>query len=1045
MSNTVNNYTETDLGNISLNPRGEYDNSATYEYLDAVSYQGGSYFCLAELETTITGIAPDAGRNSEHWQMIAAPGDMTPEYTAAHNDVIKKAVQVETSRAAVELAQQVIEAAQTDVQQLHSDTVQAAQEAENSKNSAANSAQSAEQSRKAVSESEQNINGQIAGFDSRVSEAVEQSKEEINTTKQQAINTITNQQTTSVNTVKTEGEKIITRVGNDAKTVADDRATVEEATQTVLNNAQEVARNAQTVASNTEKAAASAEGAKTSADNAAKSAKSVEDASKQIEQNKKDVDSLKEDLESNFVDTTSETIRFKTYSDAWIDIDSGDAVAFYGGKNFLHAKDLDPVTINGVTLSISNGVFTVDGTATSNTRIMFEIEQFETIRSMQYNQKVFKDSGKTSGNLRIYFSETQNFGNSKLPLSFDIYKDFLHDGGGISDVNGIASASYTNANYGFFEILNGVSVNNLVIRPMVTIAERYGAGDYEFGEMPIRVVGHASYNGKRCTVQSNSDVTVIKKSINYRKMQNDVAKANTAVRAIDNLFDIKEALGRIIKIADGQKCTALKSCTIDDEQSGTITVIGKNLINWNAIKDYATASGLIYLPIALKANTTYTYSDESLSKIEGMFLQVRCGGNSDISSTLVCNIIDSNMAFRNEITFTTPDNDDKYWLRFYANNVNAMIQNVGFDKMMLVEGGTKSEEYEEYNGKDYDIAYTMPEIANSDVCYLFANGTIKCEYCVSITSKTDSMPQYWCDYMDEKLLSIRNELVSNSMHGLAFVFITDIHQKSNAGNSHYLVDYIKQNAGIDMVVFGGDLIDYETVSNDSAISQYYRFKDLYIDNHTMSTPGNHDFYHKLGHDVFYNLYLKQFEDRFDMNGTNPIKRNYYYIDNKSQNTRIIFFDSSDWSTAEFKEQFDWYVDALNSTPSGWNVIVFTHILKVGVVPADDIRAISKSFVDRTNGTHTLYNGQIIEYDFTHSSGNLVCMIAGHTHDDLSDTNIGVPIILTTTDAINTEHPNIEMTLGTTTEQAFDVFFLDFDKRIIKTIRIGAGQDRKWSY
>ena len=296
MSNIVNNYTETDLGNISLNPRGEYDNSAAYEYLDTVSYQGGSYFCLAELETTITGIAPDSGHNSEHWQMIAAPGDMTPEYTAAYNNVINKAVQVETSRAAVELAQQEIEAVQTDVQQLHSDTVRAAQEAENSKNSAANSAQSAEQSRKTVSESEQNINGQIAGFDSRVSEAVEQSKEEINTTKQQAINTITNQQTTSVNTVKTEGEKIISRVGNDAKTVADDRATVEEATQTVLNNAQEVARNAQTVASNTENAAASAENAKTSADNAAQSAKSVEDASKQIEQNKKDVASLKEDM-----------------------------------------------------------------------------------------------------------------------------------------------------------------------------------------------------------------------------------------------------------------------------------------------------------------------------------------------------------------------------------------------------------------------------------------------------------------------------------------------------------------------------------------------------------------------------------------------------------------------------------------------------------------------------------------------------------------------------------------------------------------------------
>lgn len=366
MSNTVNNYTETDLGNISLNPRGEYDSSVEYEYLDAVSYQGGSYFCLAELETTITGIAPDAGHNSEHWQMIAAPGDMTPEYTAAYNDVIKKAVQVETSRAAVELAQQEIEAVQTDVQQLHSDTVQAAQEAENSKNSAANSAQSAEQSRKTVFESEQNINGQIAGFDSRVSEAVEQSKEEINTTKQQAINTITNQQTTSVNTVKTEGEKIITRVVNDAKTVADDRATVEEATQTVLNNAQEVTRNTQTVVSNTEKAAALVEGAKTSADNAAQSAKSVEDASKQIEQNKTDITSLKTDVVkvNKAIETNSkEDDKNKRKLDALWDLNRGVSYQFESDSEKADqkkvpsgAKLMSITNIGGNTIE-SNGEF----------------------------------------------------------------------------------------------------------------------------------------------------------------------------------------------------------------------------------------------------------------------------------------------------------------------------------------------------------------------------------------------------------------------------------------------------------------------------------------------------------------------------------------------------------------------------------------------------------------------------------------------------------------------------------------------------------------
>ena len=40
---TENTYVETDLGNIALNPRGEYSGEASYEHLDTVSYLGGSY------------------------------------------------------------------------------------------------------------------------------------------------------------------------------------------------------------------------------------------------------------------------------------------------------------------------------------------------------------------------------------------------------------------------------------------------------------------------------------------------------------------------------------------------------------------------------------------------------------------------------------------------------------------------------------------------------------------------------------------------------------------------------------------------------------------------------------------------------------------------------------------------------------------------------------------------------------------------------------------------------------------------------------------
>ena len=110
--NTENNYIETDLGNVSPSPCGEYDPSAQYEYLDLVSYQGGSYLCLIELGTKVSATAPEAGKNTDTWQLLTLPGDLTPEYVAMHDDAANKAKQVEASRAAVEQSQQEVEAAQ---------------------------------------------------------------------------------------------------------------------------------------------------------------------------------------------------------------------------------------------------------------------------------------------------------------------------------------------------------------------------------------------------------------------------------------------------------------------------------------------------------------------------------------------------------------------------------------------------------------------------------------------------------------------------------------------------------------------------------------------------------------------------------------------------------------------------------------------------------------------------------------------------------------------------------------------------------------------
>ena len=209
---TENTYVETDLGNIALNPRGEYSDEVSYEYLDTVSYMGGSYVCLAELTKTISGIAPGQGKNTQYWQMLTLPGQLTPEAVAMHDDVVNKAKQVETSRTAVELSQQEVEVAQADVKQMRQDTQDASQTAIASRDSAAGYAQSAEASRTAAKESEDNINAQVTGFDAHVAEKTSAAETAITEARRAAVSAVSTKQDNATQAVTDEGDKQIKNV-----------------------------------------------------------------------------------------------------------------------------------------------------------------------------------------------------------------------------------------------------------------------------------------------------------------------------------------------------------------------------------------------------------------------------------------------------------------------------------------------------------------------------------------------------------------------------------------------------------------------------------------------------------------------------------------------------------------------------------------------------------------------------------------------------------------------------------------------------------------
>ena len=211
-----NKYIETDLGNVAPNPCGEYDPAAAYEYLDLVEYSGGSYLCIRE-SGTVTGVAPAQNKNTEIWQVLTIPGDLTPEYIAIHDDVVNKAESAQADAASTAADREQVESMLANVEQLHTQTDTAAQEASDSRDSAAGYAAAAEASRTAAAESEKNAQLQVTGFDETVNAAKQEATEEIATARKTAVQAVATQQVKSVQDAKNQTAQYIAEQESAAK------------------------------------------------------------------------------------------------------------------------------------------------------------------------------------------------------------------------------------------------------------------------------------------------------------------------------------------------------------------------------------------------------------------------------------------------------------------------------------------------------------------------------------------------------------------------------------------------------------------------------------------------------------------------------------------------------------------------------------------------------------------------------------------------------------------------------------------------------------
>ena len=386
---TENAYIETDLGNIALNPRGEYSDETSYEYLDTVSYMGGSYMCLAELTKNINGIAPESGENTQYWQMLTLPGQLTPGAIAMHDDIVNKSKQVETSRAAVELSQQAVEDAQVDVRQMRQDTQEASESAIASRDAAAGYAQAAEASRTAAAESEQNINAQVNNFNTHVSEKTSVAEASIEEARKKAIDAVTTQQDLSIKAVTDEETR---------QTNAAIKAVTTQQNNSVQAIADEASEQIKKIKDSLDKGL--------SEEGKAADAKATGDA----------ISVLKEDL-SNKITKFYASNQGETHL---ADSDNGkimDMMLYgkseqkqYSGKNLLELSD-NQVQSENLKIQINQGIITFSGTVNTEAFVR-EIDSFTVPSDGTYTISTNSNSNKDSPRILFLINDNPQYGSA---------------------------------------------------------------------------------------------------------------------------------------------------------------------------------------------------------------------------------------------------------------------------------------------------------------------------------------------------------------------------------------------------------------------------------------------------------------------------------------------------------------------------------------------------------------------------------------------------------------------------------------------------------
>ena len=363
----------------------------------------------------------------------------------------------------------------------------------------------------------------------------------------------------------------------------------------------------------------------------------------------------------------------------------------------------------------------------------------------------------------------------------------------------------------------------------------------------------------------------------------------------------------------------------------------------------------------------------------------------------------------------------------------------------------------------YLVLYSDPEIASNTVdLKVLSSGFLR------DSREEAGLPDYY--YADNYWPGVLDNIRSKTkfVDGVAFAFVTDVHFPANAMNSQYMLRDVLEKTMVPFIICGGDFpaaygTEADLIESGNDLTEYRSFigKDVFF-----SIRGNHDFTIKTdssmttgAHNTGATLpvgdaydYICRPQERF-LVCSDP-EHMAWYIDIPAQKVRIVGVNSCDGQSSDetaswavdvaiTQAQLEWLVNEALSA-DGYRYVIISHVASDPELRGYQASQAALHQILVAFKNHETVTAGGVTADFTESTSTLICQISGHSHHDESNVDDNLLSIATTCDAYYTDDGHGAVR-GTITEQAFDVFCVDFDAKSINAVRAGRGTSRSWTY